>query len=263
MAQNAKVSGLTDELIQSIVKFDPKANRQAYKHAKDIASRGLRGHQYARTNQFEVAASYAGLDEKFRIKSRDDLADALQIRLQKLEGYTHKFKPDLLSLLLLLADRPLENTQVGALELLRPPSPPAPLTWSEILQEDPYSDEEIWKDIDYAGDSSADEKTSKKRGKPQPSPPTSIDEDSTYDPEECVILVDHGFATKLEAAQFWKTVTDEQHDKLDITELQAVRETLFMLGGRACIRLTGTSTKCASIRDISLITSEARLRRTC
>ncbi|KAI8933249.1 hypothetical protein NX059_009880 [Plenodomus lindquistii] len=231
MAHNAKIGGLTDELIQSILKFDPATNRQAYRHAKDIASRGLRGYQYARTNQFDVTARLAGLDEKFRIRSRDDLADALQTRLQKLEGLTSKFKPDYLSLLLLLADRPLENTHVEALDLLRPPSPPPVLTWSEILQEDPYSDEELWKDIDYAGDSSADEKTPKKREKPRPTPATSVDEDDTYDPEACVITNDDETVEELEKLQFWNTTTDEDGVKNQITELQIIRETLFMLAG--------------------------------
>ena len=181
MAQNAKISGLTDELIQSILRHDPAANKQAYKHAKEIASRNLRGHQYARTNQFDVTATFKGLDEKFRIKNRDDLADALQTRLQKLEGYTNKYKPEFLSLLLQLADRPLENTQVEALELLRPPSPPPPLTWAEILEDDPYSDEDIWKDIDYGADSSGDEKIPKKRRKAPSTPPTSFDEDDTFE----------------------------------------------------------------------------------
>ncbi|KAF1943983.1 hypothetical protein EJ02DRAFT_372526 [Clathrospora elynae] len=231
MAQNAKISGLTDELIHTILKFEPAANKQAYKHAKEIASRGLRGHQYARTNQFDVTARFSGLDEKFRVKSRDDLADALQTRLQKLEGYTNKFKPDLLSLLLLLADRPLENTQVEALELLRSASPPPPLTWSEILQEDPYSDDDIWKDIDYAGDSSGDEKTPKKRGKLQSPPSTNFDDDDTYDPESCVTSPDRHLVTKLEEVQFWKSIADENDADVDITELQAIRETLFMLAG--------------------------------
>ena len=231
MAQNAKIAGLTDELIQSILEFSPAANKQAYKHAKEIASRSLRGHQYARTNEFEVRASLAGLDEKFRIKNRDDLADALQTRLQRLEGATSKFKPEFLALLLELADRPLENTQVEALELLRPPSPPPPLTWSEILDEDPYSDEDIWKDIDYAVESSGDERTPKKQGKTKSSPPTSVEEDDTYDLEACIVPTEADLIKKLEAAQFWNKVADEDSAKIEITELQAIRETLFMLAG--------------------------------
>jgi gamma-tubulin complex component 5 len=228
MAQNAKVAALTDELIQSILNFDPAANRQAYKHAREVAARGLKGHQYARTNQFDVMASFVGLDEKFRVKNRDHLADALQARLQKLHGFTSKFKPDFLSLLLRLADRPLENTDVKALELLRPPSPPPPLTWSEILLEDPYSDDEIWKDIDYGADSSADEKASQPQAYPKASPPTNVDEDDTYYPEGSMVLADTELVTALQKAQFWKS---EEAPPIDITELQAVRETLHMLAG--------------------------------
>ncbi|RMZ68174.1 gamma-tubulin complex component GCP5 [Pyrenophora seminiperda CCB06] len=214
---------ITDELIKSMLKSDP----QAYKHAREIAARNLRGHQYARTNQFDITARFAGLDEKFRVKNRDDLADALQTRLQKLEGY--KYQPDVLSLLLQLADRPLENTHVEALELLRPASPPPPLTWAEILQEDPYSDDEIWKDIDYGEDSSGDEKLPKRKDKVHISPAT-FDIDDAYDPESCTVSTDETLVTKLEETKFWK-VADEKKAEVPITELQAVRETLFMLGG--------------------------------
>jgi gamma-tubulin complex component 5 len=229
MAQ--KTSALTDELIHSILKFDPATNRQAYKHAKETASRALRGYQYARTNQFDVTTSFAGLDEKFRVKNRDDLADALKTRIQRLEGAASKFTPDVLSLLLQLADRPLENTRVEALDLLRPPTPPPQITWDEILQDDPYSDEDIWKDVDYALDSSGDEHTSKKREKAKPSPPTSIDDDNTYSSEACIVPVQLHLVKDLEAAQFWNTDSQEEDAKTEITELQAVRETLFMLSG--------------------------------
>jgi gamma-tubulin complex component 5 len=231
MAQNARVSALTDELVHSILRFDPASNRQAYRHAKDIASRGLRGHQYARTNQFDVASIFAGLDEKFRVRSRDDLADALQMRLHRLEALTGNFKPDFLSLLLQLSDRPLENTKVEALDLLRPASPPLPLTWDQILDDDPYSDEDIWKDIDYAADSSGDEQSSKKRAKPRPSPPTSVDQDDTYDPAACLVPVEESLAHQVKSAQFWSVAAANDASSADITELQAVRETLFMLAG--------------------------------
>ncbi len=231
MAQNAKISALTDELIQTILKFDPASNKRAYKHAKEIASRGLRGHQYARTNQFDVTARFAGLDEKFRIRDRDDLADALKTRLEKLEHVNSKFKPDFLSLLLQLADRPLENTQLDALELLKQSAPAPPLTWEEILQEDPYSDEDIWKDIDYAVDSSGDEKTPKKREKTRPTPPTSTEEDDLLDPDSYLVPSEGSLMTRLEAVQFWNAVTATDGPEITITELQAIRETLFMLAG--------------------------------
>lgn len=229
MAQHARIAALTDELVRSIVNFDPAANRQAFKHAKDIASRGLRGHQFARTNQFQVDATLTGLDEKFRVKDRDDLAEALKTRLMRLDAVTSRFKPEYLSLLLHLTDRPLENTRVEALELLRPPPSPQPLTWDEILDDDPYSDEDIWKDIDYAAESSADEKVPKKRPKAAVSPPTSVDEGDTYDVAACVDATDHQLAQNLESIQFWASKAEEA--TATISELQAVRETLFMLAG--------------------------------
>ncbi|KAF1918664.1 Spc98 family-domain-containing protein [Ampelomyces quisqualis] len=232
MAQHAKIASLTDELILSVVGFDPATHRQAYKHAKEIASRGLRGHHFGRTNQFQVESTLAGLDEKFRVKNRDDLADALQARLQKLETVTSRFRPDLLSLLLHLTDRPLENTKVEALELLRPPSPDPPLTWHEIILEDPYSDDDIWKDIDYAAESSGDEQVPRKRTRPRASPPISVDKDDTHDPTTCLVAIDEALSQQLRSTQFWSAVAD--HNDLrgtDVTELQAVRETLFMLAG--------------------------------
>ena len=84
MAQNARVAALTDELIHSILKFDPDTNKQAYKHAKDVATKGLRAHQYNRTSQFDVQSSYTGLEEKFRVLNRDDLAGALDERVKEI-----------------------------------------------------------------------------------------------------------------------------------------------------------------------------------
>lgn len=232
MAQNARIAALTDELIQSIIGFDQEADRRAYKHAKDIASKGLKAHQYNRTNQFEIQSRFEGLDEKFRVLDRDDLADALQDRLKELqEKHTNKWIPECLDLLLRLSDRPTENSQVEALELLRPPTPPPALTWKEIVEEDPYSDEEIWRDIDYAAESSEEEPSPVKREKKKTSPPSSIDEDDVYKPESYVVPVESEIVSEIEEAQFWKAEADEETGKVEITELQAIRETLFMLAG--------------------------------
>lgn len=231
MAQNAKLAALTDELIQSILTFDPHTNKQAFRHARDIAKHGLRPHQYARTNQFDVQSSFVGLDEKFRVLNRDDLADALGQRVKEINQRTGKWIPECLSLLLHLSDRPAENARVEALQLLRPPAPPPELTWEEILADDPYSDEEIWKDIDYAAESSEDDLLPPKKEPVKPSPPTSVEDDDTYDPEGCVVPVDTDAVADLLEAQFWKHRNEANDEKIEITELQAVRETLFMLAG--------------------------------
>lgn len=231
MAHAAKIASLTDELVLSIVNFDPKTNRQAYKQARELAARGLRGHQYARTNQFEVNNSFKGLDEKFRIKNRDDLADALHTRLQKFHDLKYKLKPELLSLLLHLADRPLENTDIRALDLLQPPSPLPPLTWSEILENDPYSDDEIWKDIDYGANSSEEDVPVVAQAKHHHSPATSLEDDYIYDVQSHLHPTDIALVESLRVTQFWNMKSDGDRDQTRITELQMIRETLHMLQG--------------------------------
>ncbi len=231
MAQSAKIAALTDELIHSILRFDPETSKQAYKRAKDTATRALRAQQYARTNQFDVQASYIGLDEKFRVLNRDDLADALDKRVKEIYQLPGKRIPEHLSLLLLLSDQPTQKTNVGALELLRPPTPPLDLTWKQILEEDPYSDEELWKDVEYGAGSSEEEEIPTKPAKWNGTPATRGEEEDVYDAEACLAPVGLERLKPIKDAQFWKQRVSEQEDKVAITELQAVRETLFMLAG--------------------------------
>lgn len=88
------------------------------------------------------------LEEKFRIRDRDDLADALRSRLTELppSGFT----PEILSLFLLLSDRPLEKASVEDLE---PALAPQALTWADIIAEDPLTGD-IWEDVDFGAESS-------------------------------------------------------------------------------------------------------------
>ncbi|CAI6307474.1 unnamed protein product [Periconia digitata] len=232
MAQNQRLSALTDELIHSIIKFDPRAHRQAYKRAKDIATKGLRAHQYNRTNQFDVQSSFNGLDEKFRVLNRDDLADALGERVKEINERHSRWIPEYLHLLLELSDQPTENSEVEALELLKPPAPPPPLTWKQILQDDPYSDDEIWKDVDFHQDSSEDEfgHTPRKWAN-KDTPQTSVHEDDAYDPEACVVPVEGNIIKELENTQFWREGKGDKDARIIMTEQNAIRETLFMLAG--------------------------------
>jgi gamma-tubulin complex component 5 len=231
MAHKAKLAALSDELVHCLLRFDPAENARAYRHAKDLAKHRLRAHHYARTSQFDVQSRLAGLDEKFRVLNRDQLADALAERVAELTKTPGKWVPDCLSLLLLLSDQPTENARVEALELLRPPTPPPELTWKHILDDDPYSDDELWRDIDYGADSSEDDLLPPEREAAKPLLSTSVDEDDTFDPGACLVSIDATVVDALEEAQFWKHHAEPDHDKVDITELQAVRETLSMLAG--------------------------------
>jgi len=250
MAQSAKISALTDELIVSLTIFSPATNAQAFKHAKDSATKGLKAHHYARTNQFDIQAKLDGLDEKFRVLNRDDLADALLVRLKELYKFQSKWTPESLSLLLRLSNRPVEKSNVEDLDLLKPPDPPPPLTWAEIIAEDLLDKDGIWENIDYAAESSEDEKSYKSQDRQASSEITQtsgIDEDDIpANAASFVKSVDASGLSGIEAAQFWRprsetakldsrsvdTNTPSETDGTsEITELQAIREILFMLAG--------------------------------
>lgn len=234
MSFNSRIGALTDELVQSITNFSPEKNARAFRHAKDLALRSLKSHHYGRTNQFDVQASLEGLDEKFRVLDRDDLAGALKERLAELKKKSNKFTPEVLSLLLHLSDKPVENTRLEALKGIEPPESPVPLTWKEIIAEDPPTDEELWENIDYGTDSSEDErelKRQEKSPKSQARQVSSDEHDNSFNPESCIEPVDSEALAEIEASQIWRASVSEDTGRANITELQAVRETLFMLAG--------------------------------
>ncbi|KAJ9640045.1 phosphoribosylformylglycinamidine synthase [Coniosporium tulheliwenetii] len=172
------------------------------------------------SNEFEVKASYEGLVEKFSILNRDDLADALDIRLKKLADVSSKFTPEILSLFLHLSDRPVEKSRLKDLEALKPPPPPPPLTWADIYADDPLNEEGIWDDIDYAAESSEDEKNEE------------FLSDLERNPHSFILVPDVKELHGIDEVQFWKRPDlVDGYGTVKITELQAVREVLFMLRG--------------------------------
>jgi gamma-tubulin complex component 5 len=234
MSFSARIGALTDELVQSIANFSLQKNARAVRHAQDVASRSLKNYHHARTNQFEIQSSLEGLDEKFRILDRDDLADALKDRLDELRNLKNKWTPEVLSLLLLLSDKPVENTRLDVLEGYQPPEEPPPLTWAEIIRDDPPTDEELWNNINYSSDSSEDESRLIKEEKAPKMSKNTVTKDEKEDlahPNSCVVPVETEILSDVETSQFWKVEPREDTGKTEITELQAVRETLFMLGG--------------------------------
>jgi len=215
---------------------------------EDLVSEALK-HTYARTNQFEVAERLAGLQEKFRVLNYDTLADALRDRLGEAERVPYKWTPEVLSLFLQLSDRPAQNSRVEDLELLKPPESPAQLTWSGILADDPLDDEDgVWSTVDFAAKSSEDEGSlitpdrSLQESKAS-SVASNVEEDYALMPTY-IVAEDSKSLDQVFGAQFWTTkatisreTAGNLHniDKLErswlVTELQAVREILFMLSG--------------------------------
>lgn len=211
---------------------------------KEKAVRAFRSQQYGRTNQFDVQKQLDGLDEKFRVRDREGLADALSVRLGRLEHFDSRWRPEILSLFLELSDRPLEKTNIEALKLIRPPSPEAPITWEEILEDDPLTDDEIWKDVDYAAESSEDEyEVAERTTGTDLTEPTSDDEVDRHLHYVARLQPDIAGLKAVEDAQFWRkriplgdaADSDPEHGatgkRSPITELQIIREALFMLNG--------------------------------
>lgn len=92
----------------------------------------LKSSQHARTDQFAVAKQLEGLQEKFRVLNRDDLADALQPRLAELDEYRSSVFPEILSLFLQLADRPAQLSRVERIEKLQPEEEEKQLSWTDL-----------------------------------------------------------------------------------------------------------------------------------
>jgi gamma-tubulin complex component 5 len=242
MAHSAKLNNLTDELVSSIIKFHPRTETsngsteqaKAFKSARDQAYRKLKAQQYGRVNQFDVHERYDGLEEKFIALNREDLAAGLSERLAKLRRETIRYLPEALFLLLELSDKPVEKSTVADLKFLKSPTPPPTLTWSDIIADDPLNEEDIWIDIDYKAVSSEDEEILSPRparkGK-QRAKTIGFDDIETpvaleriLEPHQDVNL------DKIKSAQFWRSTGLTEH----LTELQAIREILFMLLGLPC-----------------------------
>ncbi|MCJ1459877.1 hypothetical protein MMC28_010256 [Mycoblastus sanguinarius] len=242
MAHAAQLDALTGELVAAITTASSKADADHHKHS---ALRTFTTRHSGRTNQFEVNARFEGLVEKCRILNNDPLADALHIRLRELFGRSDRWTPEVLSLLLQLSDRPVHNSNVEDLVLFKPDSASAPLTWSDIIADDPLDHQDgVWKNVDFAADGSDEDEIneSEQSNRFQLTP-----DSSELQPEAVVNRLDTlviPVMTKkpceIEHAHFWKNSTAEgsppeksggrSHGIL-VTQLQAVREVIFMLLG--------------------------------
>ena len=214
------------------------------RHAEEILKSNPRG----RVNQFEVARRLEGLQEKFQVIGRDELADALRSRLEELsQHHQYTWFPEILSLFLELSDRPALLSSLDRIEASKPQeSEPQLLSpVSETLEGVDGDDGNIWEYIDYAAASSDDDlssvasEVSASQGFPHnPVPPA---EDDYVMPEDIFASdEDEDMIKSIVSSQFWRaenkppplTGTDKksQHSQV-VTEAQAVKETIFMLHG--------------------------------
>ncbi|KAJ5462978.1 hypothetical protein N7475_007922 [Penicillium sp. IBT 31633x] len=246
MALAADLSALTDALVASVAKISPdhKGSARAQILKRRIQG-GLRTGSHTRTDQFAVAKQLEGLQEKFQILNRDELAEALRSRLEELESKPQSCLPEILSLLLQLSDRPALLSRVPRLEeRTKAPEaearPKEALSWSELNADGTaFSDDEIWEQVDFAGDSSDDDFSSVASdvSLPRHRPPTAttVEEDYVVPDDTFVSTEDENVVASLEKAQFWRPdrhpLPQREGATRIITESQLARETIFMLQG--------------------------------
>lgn len=237
MAHSARLSTLTDELVTSLTGLRSNTNPREFRRAKDVAAKGLRAQQYVRVNQFDIQTKLEGLEEKFVVLDREDLAQAFKSRVDEFAKIPHKWGPEFFALLLELADDPVANSSVDALKLCRPPSPPPQLTWDEILADDPLNEEGLWDDIDYrvasSDDGSSEDLPVTPRSTRALKKQTDTDGQEKPSAEYVSIPVNEDVLDEIRDAQFWQRPDAELETASQpvISELQIIRETLFMLAG--------------------------------
>ncbi|PHH89122.1 hypothetical protein CDD83_6614 [Cordyceps sp. RAO-2017] len=254
MAFAARIGPLTEELVQSLTPSSAQAAGKLRSRC-DACLRKLRSHPYLRTNPFEVDDRLDGLDERFRVNGRDGLADALRERraaLPRAAAAPASCLPDILFLLLELSDQPTFKTRLRDLE---PPAPPAeaatarahpPLRWEQVAAEDGWDgDGDLWKSISYSSDDDDSDDSDRDRDSAvDSSDATSLSaqgdaaavrlaEESIVHPED-----DEALGAVLRAQQ-WRAQLPPPHaarpdgsePRVTVSEVQLVREALFMLHG--------------------------------
>jgi gamma-tubulin complex component 5 len=134
---------------------------------------------------------------------------------------------------------------LGDLEFLKPPElhiEPI-LKWRDLVKEDPLLRDKIWKNIDYTAESSEDEGFSDsdvEHSVVTETTQSSLNKDVRR-PQDPALPIDWEGLKRLQKEQFWKNIKEKPNNIVDayfetpksvsVTELQAIRETLFMLRG--------------------------------
>lgn len=279
MAHNAALSELISELVASVTKLDSsvscspneykqntdqaKGRAREFRKCRDHALRQAKSHQYARANQFEVDKILSGLLEKFQILDREDLARALDVRLQKLKARPSKWTPDILSLLLQLSDNPLAKTNIGGLNLLKAPESSVQLTWDDIIADDPLDEEGVWDDIDYAARGSSDDDSFvlDDEASLDDTPTTSPFTDNVAQAARSYIIQPQPAALQqLKGSQqrLQNALDETSHagpDEDAITELMLSRESIMMLRGlpSTLFSFNSTTGQCVLQSNVKLV----------
>lgn len=170
------------------------------------------------------------------------MATDLRSSLVELDNYRSPWFPEILSLFLQLSDRPVLQSQRDQIVTQKPVQVEESLSWREVdLAGAAYCDEEdIWEDVDFRAGSSEDDISSESS---EISVPRILPQDSIALDEEYVIPdevfmpgEDGGVLVTIKDIQFWNpenntALSHKGNYSRPVTELQIVRETIFMLQG--------------------------------
>lgn len=184
------------------------------------------------------------------MQHREALADAFRTRLDALVAVQTKWHPDILHLLLELADKPVYKTDLQDLEGLGAPEEPEEPTfrWEDIAAEDGWDqDPDIWRTAQFS-DSSDDEYQTDATNKSKDTSLSDIDTSQTRRFEDLIISTEDAAALQgVKESQAWRlpkpaTATPGESQKTRVSEFHVVREYLFMLQG---LETSLFSAKCA------------------
>ncbi|KAK4953976.1 hypothetical protein LTR10_008580 [Elasticomyces elasticus] len=231
MAHAAIVGELATNLVRCLTGVT--RDDSTFGGTRDRTIKGLREGGRGRVNPFEIRHRCAGLVEKFGVLNRDDVAEALQSRLDSLPET--RWIPDILSLLLQLSDRPLESASLSDLDgLKRVFSPPTELSWEDIVADDPLTDQDVWGEVERGYHSSGDEEA---LDGSDSEPTTSTQATSFADDDFAALARLHIVkpdATLLGDVRTARETLSRPRDNTDATtmpELNLIRETISMLRG--------------------------------
>ncbi|KAI1863773.1 uncharacterized protein JN550_009473 [Neoarthrinium moseri] len=241
MAFAARLGALTEELVAAVVPNADQLDEGSLKVLRDETLHTLRLQTSLRTNQFEVQRHLEGLEERFRVQNREGLADALRERLDALDKLSYKHTPEVLHLLLELSDQPAQKTRLEDLGLLRQPAhgPQPDLKWEDIAREDDWaSDRDLFQKVDFRNDSSDEELLDDRSDVSPRSEETSLSSiEAQYRRRATDLIVDsqdeESVLEKVRLSHSWRhqAAPNARNEGSSISELQAVREALFMLRG--------------------------------
>ncbi|AEO56261.1 hypothetical protein MYCTH_2300990 [Thermothelomyces thermophilus ATCC 42464] len=258
MAHLAQLGALIDDLVAAVAAI-PTSQHERRVACREAVLRSLRSHTFTRTNHFEVEDRLNGLEERFSVVGRDGLAEALRARRDALESCRDQFTPEVLHLLLELADQPAQKSNLNDLDALVEPEEeaPPPLTWRDIAKEDGWKQEkDIWRFVDYSLGSSDEEDVDwQSEASAESLTTASSADDQRHRTAHDLAIKPQGtdLLMRVHDAQGWRhaSAVDEngRPKKIPVSTTQFFREALFMLAG---LETSLFDTRCSPITKYQL-----------